>query len=426
MINSSSLDCVNAQRWLSHYLKPAYGSYCFSQIPGTIRRLFIPEDGSLSSLPDDVLPNGYLQYEAVVTIFLDAFGWRFLEQHLPRSHFLRRFKDNGRISKLTSQFPSTTSAHLTTLHTGRPVHESGIFEWHYYEPLAESVIKPILFSYVQDPERDTLLQAKIDPIDIFGRGTSYQYLQGKGIDSFVFQYQGFTPSTYSDAMFRGAHITPYDSFSNGLTLLSHAITQAKRPAHFFIYFDKIDAVSHQHGPESSETFAIIAETLDNLETFAKSLNAKDKKTLLIVTADHGQIAADPNQALYLDELCPDLKRMIRKDPRSGRQLVPAGNPRDFTLYLEPQYISEAKEMIAEKISHVATVWTCAEMIAAGIFGPSPSPRFFERYGDLACLPFSSVPVWWSEQGKYKTSFLGDHGGLTPPEMETIFLTLQMH
>jgi predicted AlkP superfamily pyrophosphatase or phosphodiesterase len=69
----------------------------------------------------------------VVLFFIDAFGWRFFEK-FQDAPFLKRMAKQGSIEKITSQFPSTTAAHVTTIHTGLPVGESGVYEWFYYEP----------------------------------------------------------------------------------------------------------------------------------------------------------------------------------------------------------------------------------------------------------------------------------------------------
>jgi predicted AlkP superfamily pyrophosphatase or phosphodiesterase len=101
-------------------------------------------------------------YEAVFLFVVDGFGWRFLEafQDAP---FLQWAEREGSITKLTSQFPSTTAAHLTTLHTGMPVGEHGIFEWIYYEPSLDTLIAPLLFSFAGTSERDTLKPAGVKP-----------------------------------------------------------------------------------------------------------------------------------------------------------------------------------------------------------------------------------------------------------------------
>ena len=74
-------------------------------------------------------------YDAVVLFLIDGFGWRFFEkfQEMP---FFQQTARTGTVTKLTSQFPSTTAAQLTTIHTGMPVGEHGIFEWYYFDPVA--------------------------------------------------------------------------------------------------------------------------------------------------------------------------------------------------------------------------------------------------------------------------------------------------
>ena len=77
---------------------------------------------------------------------------------------------DGTVAKLTTQFPSTTAAHVTTLHTGRPVVEHGVYEWNIYEPSIDALITPLMFSFAGDGERDTLRQAGADPRALYPDG----------------------------------------------------------------------------------------------------------------------------------------------------------------------------------------------------------------------------------------------------------------
>ena len=56
------------------------------------------------------------EHERVAVVLLDAFGWKFVQRHADHP-FLRRLE----IEPVASQFPSTTTAHLTTLYSGLPV-----------------------------------------------------------------------------------------------------------------------------------------------------------------------------------------------------------------------------------------------------------------------------------------------------------------
>jgi len=55
--------------------------------------------------------------------------------------------------------------------------------------------------------------------------------------------------------------------------------------------------------------------------------------------------------------------------------------------------------------------------AAGAFGPAPTDALLSRLGDVVCLPFPGEAVYWLEPGRFEQHFLGQHGGLSPDELE---------
>lgn len=184
MINYSSVKLVNGANFNRYFKRPLYDSYCFSNINNLIeyvlginKKLFFPEDVFLN------LPK---LYDQVIFFLIDGFGWRFYKKFENHPFFLN-LKKGLVINKLTSQFPSTTSAHVTKIHTGFSVGESGVFEWNYYEPRLDQIITPLLFSKAGDDQRDTL-ESMIRPEEIFPKNTFYEKLKNKSINCFVFQH----------------------------------------------------------------------------------------------------------------------------------------------------------------------------------------------------------------------------------------------
>src|SRR3712207_4941500 len=172
MINQESLAAVAAARIDQHFTHPIYADYGFAQIPQTIRHcLGVSEQ---QGIPFGARADLGQHYDAVVLCFVDAFGWRFFERYADSSPFLKRFVDGGMAAKLTSQFPSTTAAHVTAIHTGLPVGQSGVFEWFYYEPQLDTIIAPLLFSFAGDARRNTLAGAGADPAALYPARTLYQ------------------------------------------------------------------------------------------------------------------------------------------------------------------------------------------------------------------------------------------------------------
>jgi predicted AlkP superfamily pyrophosphatase or phosphodiesterase len=339
--------------------------------------------------------------------------------------FLKSVARRGQVEKLTAQFPSTTAAHLTTLHTGMPVGEHGIFEWFYYEPALDALIAPLLFSFAGTSQRDMLKPVGAKPHRLFPNATLYQQLKKQGVTSTIFQPREYTPSSYGDVIFSGAKAIGYKSLPEVLVNLAemlakptppHVGTGVGSPVYFVLYTDKVDAISHEYGPDSPQTTAEIEVFLVTMESiFQKALRGNRRKILFLFTADHGQSETDPRTTL---------EKFLRTN-RQGELLAPAGSARDFFLYIRAGLVEEALAFLTPRLEGRAEVRKVADLMSEGWFGPLLSPRFCARAGDLVILPYRYESVWWYEKNKHEQRYYGHHGGLTPQEMEIPLLTWEM-
>ena len=224
MINQESIDAVNKSNFSLCFKKPLYDSFCFSRIPATVSYLLTGEKEE-EALPLSCFAFDGKPYDAVVLLFLDAFGWRFFERYSATHPFLERFIKQGIVSKLTSQFPSTTAAHVTTVHTGLEVGISGIYEWFQYEPKVDRMIAPLLFSYAGDPVATSLLSSECHPREFFPFGTIYQKLHLNDVDSFLFQDASISQSPYSQSLGIGAYPMAYFKLDQGLQNLGELLKE---------------------------------------------------------------------------------------------------------------------------------------------------------------------------------------------------------
>lgn len=462
MLNEASLRAIAAARVNENLGRPLYDSYCFSQIPQAIAHCLTGEEDL--GLPSDVLTGLPTTYQKVVFVFIDAFGWRFIKRYGTELPLLQRFFDQGVVSQLTTQFPSTTAVHTTTIHTGLPVGQSGIVEWNYYEPSLDRVISPLLFSFGGERDRETLRQAGVDSKTIFPFSTFYQRLAG--IPSYCFQHQSYAHSSFSQTVCKGATMMPYDTVPEAIATLRSLLEQPGQ-GYYFLYISTVDSTCHRYGPSSIEAGNEVQSVCEMLESGlceplatsaqatsdatsaqssseASSAQATSGNTLLLISADHGQLDVFADKTIYLTDRCPKLARWMRCDQR-GELLIPAGGPRDFFLHVRTEAIAEAEAYLMETLEDCVTVCRTERLIAQGYFG-AVGPRLRDRLGNLILLPHKHYtihwqPTWRDRMGRLirmadqrfalpwlppslqtlARSTIGHHGGLTEEEMTIPFL-----
>lgn len=423
MINQKSIDAVRTARLDADHTRPLYDSYSFARLPATIQRVLTP-NGHNTGLPADVLAGLPDQYDKVILVLIDAFGWRFVEPYLAHSTFLHRIATEGTVSMLTSQFPSTTAAHITTLGTGLPVGLTGVFEWFYYEPTVDRVIAPLIYAFAGDPIPGTLQTVNADPRRLYPTETISQKMVAEGVSAYALQDIEYAASPYSQAITAGARMIPFHTAAEALVNLPDLVLNTPGKAYFFLYIDTFDSLLHKYGPGAPQVAAEIEMLLWLLEKHLHGgLSGKAQKTLLLLIADHGQIEVKPDQTIYLDQRDPGLVDLWRTN-KQGQPIVPAGSSRDMFLYVKPERLNEAQERLTALLGEDAEVRRVSDLIAEGYFGTTtPSPTFMSRIADLVVFPRPHQMVWWYEKKKFEQKFRGHHGGLTPQEMEIALMAL---
>jgi hypothetical protein len=356
-------------------------------------------DGSFADIPEEVrrrVDGG----ERVALLLLDALGLRFLHRH--DDHPLL-----GRlgITPLRSQFPSATTAHVTTIHSGLPVQEHGLYEWSVLEPTLGEVITPLRFALAGSDVLDGL-EGRLDPAALLPGLTVYETL---GVPSFVLHPRPITGTAYSRLVTRGAQVHPFDEPAAGVDTMARLLHAVDGPAYAFLYWDAIDRAGHEHGPESPEFHAAGRAGLDAIHAGLDAL----RDVTVLLTADHGQVSVAPDRVDYLDVLWPELPDMLSQ-PR------PAGSSRDAFLHVRPEHVETVIAGLSERLD--ARAAGASVLPAADLFDRI-GPRLAQRLGDVAVLAAPGREVWLRSAALGEVWFRGQHGGLEAAETETYLAEL---
>ena len=140
-------------------------------------------------------------------------------------------------------------------------------------------------------------------------------------------------------------------------------------------------------------------------------------TLLIITADHGQIRTPPERIVRLSDH-PKLQQMLL--------LPPAAEPRAAYLYVCPGQIESVRDYVAEHLGGRFLLLETDQALTAGLFGPldhgEPDAKIRARLGDLLLLAQDDSRLLVSEE---PVPFHGHHGSLTPGEMMVPLLIVRL-
>ncbi len=391
-------------------IHPYYQGFSIANLPSSISRwLGIPDIGYS---PLDPLISNHFQneYQNVIFLLVDGLGLNLFEHLFEMSsksnHAL--INNQGSLFPLTSITPSTTSAALTTLWTGRLPAEHAYIGYELFLKeygLIANMITHHVATIIEDPVN--IKRAGFDPGSFLDVPTLGAHFRKNKIRPVSFQHESIYSSGLSEMLLNNVERIPYldiedlwDAFRNILDKYRN------EKAYLYIYWSGLDTASHLEGPESEAIFAKLKEFILSLERFLEKLMRNGKNdTLFILTADHGQIGTDIVADYELKNHPDLLKNLI---------MQPTGESRMPFLFIKKKSEDRVRDYLESHWNNQFLLINSNEVLESGLLGKGeihPSTR--DRFGSHIVFPLENAYWWWP---KKENHLLGRHGGLSREEM----------
>ena len=327
---------------------------------------------------------------SVVVVVVDGLGRSQLAARAGHARFLASPPREA----ITSVFPTTTAAALTTLTTGVQPGTHGLVGYRTLDADHDRLVNQL-----------TGWDAGMVPEVWQRHPTVFDGAADAGIRSYAvgpskFQTSGFTRAILRGATYRGANSLS-DRFAEARRILATG-----EPSLTYLYIPELDKASHQYGWESPQWLSGLEAVDAELQTFMRGL---PPKVGVMVTADHGSVDV-PHRSHILFDQAPELLAGVRHV---------GGEPRCLHLYLEPGATDADR-------SALATVWEQSEgerawvgsrqdAVAAGLFG-TVDDEVLPRIGDVLVAARKRVVYYDSRPADQAArNMIGQHGSLTAEE-----------
>ncbi len=351
-----------------------------------------------------ILGKKFERAERVVLLLVDACGYELASRVYEENE--EELKMFGPPHRLSTVFPSTTVAALTTVATAALPIEHGMLGYVLYLKEFGTLANMIEFAPIGMP-RDSLISRGANPSTFLEVSTVYEDLKNYGANPLVITANAFKESGLSKALDHNAAVQGYITKTDLMIKIRKAV-EAEKYSYIYAYWPMVDAMGHIYGPDSEEYFEEAKDTLLKFkELVFDRLNDKLRDTTsFLIVADHGQMKANwKNDWIVspLDEFSETL------------EMMPTGEPRMMYLYTKDfeKTIKVGKEFFNGNVDFYPSL----QAVKDGLFGSiSPSKKMLSRIGDLLAFP--------KEDHSFTVKYLGSerhlkgkHGGISKSEME---------
>lgn len=344
-----------------------------------------------------MLPPGEMERTTnILLLVIDGLGAGWLERRSPHGILNRHLRGT-----MTSVFPPTTASAITTYLTGEAPQQHGLTGWYTY--LRElGCVMTVLPGHPRYGGAG-YAQAGIDLRQLFGHVPISERISTRAVT--------VSPAYIAHSDFNLAHLgraqlRPFDTLADMFRQAARALRADTEPKYLYLYWPKLDSIGHEAGMESGAARLHLAEIEQAVTDFLVTATGSD--TLLLVTADHGQIDTGASDCIDLSDH-PDLEDCLA--------LPLCGEPRSAFCYVRPGRTGDFERYCREILGDRLELRRSRDLLDRDLFGLGcPHPRLHQRIGDYTLLMRDKYVIRDRLPSEKRYTQIGVHGGLSETEL----------
>ncbi len=361
---------------MKNIIIPDY-NHCLMNITTTILKHYnVPTSyKSINILERELNKN----YRNVVLILVDAMGSVILKKHSEEVKYLIENQKD----ELTTVFPSTTVSATTSILTGKPPVNTGWIGW---------------LQYIKEEDKSVILFLNKD---FYNDKTTFDYNISEKFVSVTKIYElieKYNPNVKTKEIFPEFREPNHKTFKD---LCDSIIKETEKPDKHFIYayWDKLDTYLHKTGTLSNKVHNHLKEINENVERLIRKL---DDDTLVIITADHGQIDIEEVVLWDYPKIVDTFKHKPSVEARATAFFIKEG--------MEEQFVKNFNKEFKDYF----ILYKSEDILKAKFLGNDVAhPKLKEFLGDYFSI---AIDKYSFKLVNSKQSFKAQHAGLTIDEM----------
>jgi hypothetical protein len=332
----------------------------------------------------------------IVLLVFDGLGYEYIKKKGKGTVFEKYL--NGHI---TSVFPSTTAAAITTFYTGTAPQQHAYTGWFMLlkELGVVATILPFSPRYGRVPFSFEGYQKK----DVLSEKA---FTEKINVKSYLITSKEISKSDYTKATSKKSAIVAYKGMDDFFNKIAKTIKSGRNKKYIQGYSPDFDSISHEYGVQSKKAEKCFFAIEKGLAKLIK--NIQGTNTTLIITADHGLLDSTKKTTIYVDDH-PKLKECLT--------LPLCGDARVGYCYVHPDKAKQFEKYVKTKLKKCCNLYKSKELVKKNYFGLfKEDKRLIDRIGDYTIIMKGNYCILDQILNKKRPYLIGHHSGLSKDEM----------
>lgn len=344
-------------------------------------------------------------YDNIVLVVLDGMGTNILDNNSPEGIFNRNKKCN-----ITSVFPTTTTAGMTSYYSGKAPIETAWIGWTQYFKEYGKYID--VLSEIDDSNGQKIKVKGLSISDIIGYKNIYEQICEKNPELAVCE---IVPSYCNKKTEITINADNIEELCAGV--LKFCTKKKNEKKFIFAYSDNPDKIIHKKGCYSDETKKFITNTESQFKKLINNL--KGTNTLMLISADHGH--NDIKDKVSILELSRIEECLI---------MPPFLESRMISFFVKEEKKKIFEEEFNKRFKEKYILYNKKDFLNSKLMGNGKPHRKIDDFiGNYIAIAISDLVIvlenYFDREIKGKYEKKSTHSGLTRNEMEVPLIIFEI-